>query len=77
MGLKILVQMGPVIADVDKCHLDECCLDKSYIPSKFHQNRVSNSCNITDMDRTYDAWTNVTVTVGICSRCSLEAIFKA
>ena len=30
------------------------------------KNRVSNSCDIADMDRTYDAWTNVTMTVGIC-----------
>ena len=39
------------------------------LPWKFGQNQDSNICDIS-------AWTNVTVTVGICPRCSQEPKFK-
>ena len=49
------------------------------LPLKFSPNLVSNSWDIPNMYKCHQknvAWTNVAMTVGICSRCSQEPIFK-
>ena len=45
------------------------------LPLKFGQNRASNSCDIADMDKCRQDKCHLTV--GICSRCSQEPIFKS
>ena len=37
--------------DMDKCHMEKCCLDKCHLRLKFCQNRFINSWDIPDMDK--------------------------
>ena len=49
--------------------------DPRTLPLKFGQDGVSNSYDIQDMDKCRKkniAWTNVIVTLGICSKISLK-----
>ena len=51
------------------------CVKKNVRPKKFGQNWVSNLIWL-NVTRTYFSWTNVTVTVGICSKRSQELTFQ-
>ena len=54
-------------------------LDLANLPLKFGQNKISNSWDIPDIDKCHQdkcCLNNVTVTLGISSRCSQEPSFK-
>ena len=77
---------------MDKCCQDICCLDKCHLDSWHLLKIVPGTClwslvkiepvtaeillMWTNVARTNVAWTNVTVTAGICCRCSQGPMFK-
>ena len=88
--LQSLVKIRSVSADMNKCCLGLCCFDKwhhdtllKHVPGIYVYSLVQIESVPTEIlliwtivARTNVAWTNVTMTVGICCRYSQDPTFK-